>query len=128
MARILIADNASFMRSCLKYIVENAGHEVAGMAKSGQEAVDLYARVEPDLVTLDILMEGMDGLAALESIVKADPGARVIMVSALGQDRLQEEAKKLGALGYIRKPFKPEEIGQELQRVLDTNTGGKGAK
>jgi two-component system chemotaxis response regulator CheY len=120
MARILIADNASFMRSCLKYIAENAGHEVAGMAKNGQEAVELYGRLKPDLVTLDSLMEGTDGIAALREIMKADPGARVLMVSALGQDQLQEEARRIGACGYIRKPFKPEAISQELKRVLGT--------
>src|SRR5947209_20247397 len=118
MARILIADNASFMRSCLKYIVENAGHEVVGMAKGGQEAVDLYRQVKPDVVTLDILMEGMDGIGALGAIMQQDPRARVVMVTALGQDQVQEEARKLGASGYIRKPFKPDDIVQELNRVL----------
>jgi two-component system chemotaxis response regulator CheY len=121
MARILIADNASFMRSCLKYIVENAGHEVVGMAKEGGEAVELYGKVHPDLVTLDILMEEMDGLAALAAIRKAHPAAKVIMVSALGQEEKQEEARKLGSSGYIRKPFKPEEIVHEVQRVLGQN-------
>jgi two-component system, chemotaxis family, chemotaxis protein CheY len=125
MARILIADNASFMRSCLKYIAENAGHEVAGMAKSGQEAVELYSRIKPDLVTLDILMEGTDGIMALREIMKADPAARVIMVSALGQDEMQEEAHRIGARGYIRKPFKPEAISQELKRVLGTEQENK---
>src|SRR4051812_26674557 len=86
MARILIADNASFMRSCLKYIFENAGHQVIGMAKGGQEALELYGQLKPDLVTLDILMEGMDGIAALGHIMKEDPKARVIMVTALGQE------------------------------------------
>jgi len=118
MARILIADNASFMRSCLKYIVENAGHEVVGMAKGGQEAVDLYQQVKPDVVTLDILMEGLDGIGALGAIMQQDPRARVVMVTALGQDQVQEEARKLGASGYIRKPFKPDDIVQELNRVL----------
>src|SRR3954452_6180468 len=108
MARILIADNASFMRSCLKYIVENAGHEVVGMAKGGKEAVDLFRQLQPDLVTLDILMEGMDGIEALGVIMKDHPHARVLMVTALGQDQMQEEARRLGASGYIRKPFKPE--------------------
>ena len=121
MARIVIADNASFMRSCLKYIVENAGHEVVGMAKHGGEAVDLYKKLKPDLVTLDILMEEMDGLAALEAIRKEHPAAKVIMVSALGQEEKQEEARKLGCSGYIRKPFKPEEIVHEVQRVLGQN-------
>src|SRR5438132_12309541 len=118
MARILIADNASFMRSCLKYIVENAGHEVVGMAKGGQEAVALYGQLRPDLVTLDILMEGMDGITALGTIIKAHPQAKAIMVTALGQDQVQEEARKLGCSGYIRKPFKPDEIVQEVNRVL----------
>src|SRR5207302_2802761 len=118
MARILIADNASFMRSCLKYIVENAGHEVVGMAKGGKEAVELFGQLSPDVVTLDILMEGMDGIAALGAIMKEHPGAKVVMVTALGQDQVQEEARKLGSSGYIRKPFKPEEIVQELKRVL----------
>ena len=120
MARIVIADNASFMRSCLKYIAENAGHQVVGMARGGKEAVDLYAQLRPDLVTLDILMEGMDGITALGTIMKDHPQAKVIMVSALGQDQIQEEARKLGCSGYIRKPFKPEEIVQELNRVLAT--------
>jgi len=123
MARILIADNASFMRSCLKYIVENAGHEVVGMAKGGQEAAELYGQLRPDLVTLDILMEGVDGIGALREIRKGHPEARVIMVTALGQDQVQEEARQLGAAGYIRKPFKPEEIVQELQRVLGKGKG-----
>jgi two-component system, chemotaxis family, chemotaxis protein CheY len=119
MARILIADNASFMRSCLKYIVENAGHEVVGMAKEGREAVHLHEQLKPDLVTLDILMEeGMDGIAALGTIIKDHPSAKVIMVTAMGQDQVQEEARKLGAVGYIRKPFKPTEIVHELERVL----------
>jgi two-component system chemotaxis response regulator CheY len=119
MARILIADNASFMRSCLKYIVENAGHEVVGMAKEGREAVNLHEQLKPDLVTLDILMEdGMDGIVALGTIMKDHPAAKVIMVTAMGQDQVQEEARKLGAVGYIRKPFKPAEIVHELERVL----------
>ena len=118
MARILIGDNASFMRSCLKYIVENAGHEVVGMAKGGKEAVDLYEQLNPDVVTLDILIEGMDGIAALGAIMKGHPLAKVVMVTALGQEQVQEQARKLGSSGYIRKPFKPEEIVQELKRVL----------
>jgi two-component system, chemotaxis family, chemotaxis protein CheY len=118
MARILIADDASFMRASLKYILENAKHEVVGMAKGGQEAIDLYGRLQPDLLTLDILMEGMDGIAALREIRKKFPDAKVIMVTALGQEQFQEDARKLGAAGYIRKPFKMQEVVHELQRVL----------
>jgi two-component system, chemotaxis family, chemotaxis protein CheY len=118
MARILIADDASFMRASLKYILENAGHEVVGLAKGGQEAVELYGRLKPDLLTLDILMEGMDGIAALTEIKKKYPTAKVIMVTALGQEQFQSDARKLGAVGYIRKPFKMQEVVRELQEVL----------
>jgi len=123
MATILIADDASFMRGSLKFILENAGHEVVGTAKDGKEALSRYRELKPDLVTLDILMEGLDGLAALREITKEDPRAKVVMVTALGQEEKQEEAKKLGALGYIRKPFKRQEITDEIERVLSENEG-----
>ena len=118
MAEILIVDDASFMRGSLKYIVEGAGHNVVGMAKDGEEALELYRKLKPDVVTLDILMGGMDGLSALKAIMKENPGAKVIMVTALGQEEKQEEARKLGACGYIRKPFKQTEIVNEIKWVL----------
>jgi two-component system chemotaxis response regulator CheY len=118
MATILVVDDASFMRGSLKFIVENAGHEVVGMAKDGKEALKLYRTLRPDVVTLDILMRGTDGLTALEAIIRENPGAKVIMVTALGQEEKQEEARRLGAGGYIRKPFKQTEIVDEIERVL----------
>ena len=118
MARILIADDASFMRGSLKFIVEDAGHSVIGMAKDGQEALELYRTLKPDIVTMDILMPGMDGMLALKAIKKDDAEAKVIMVSALGQEEKQQEAGELGACGYIRKPFKKEQIADEINRVL----------
>jgi len=118
MATILVVDDASFMRGSLKFITENAGHEVVGMAKDGKEALSLYRKLRPDVVTLDILMKGTDGLAALEAIVTEHPGAKVIMVTALGQEEKQVEARRLGACGYIRKPFKQTEIVDEIERVL----------
>jgi two-component system chemotaxis response regulator CheY len=118
MTTVLIVDDASFMRGSLKYIVENAGHEVVGAAKDGQEALKLYRKLRPDVVTLDILMGGTDGLTALKAIMAEDPAAKVIMVTALGQEEKQEEARRLGASGYIRKPFKQTEIVDEIERVL----------
>jgi two-component system, chemotaxis family, chemotaxis protein CheY len=106
------------MRASLKYIIENARHEVVGMAKNGKEAVELYEKLKPDLVTLDILMGGMDGIAALSELRQKHPKAKVIMVTALGQEEYKEEAGKLGAAGYIRKPFKVQEIVHELEQVL----------
>ncbi|MDA2913209.1 response regulator [Acidobacteriia bacterium AH_259_A11_L15] len=118
MARVLIADDASFMRGSLKFIAEHAGHEVVATAKNGKEAVDLYRKLKPDLVTLDILMEDTDGLLALRAIVKEDPDAKVVMVTALGQEEKQEEARRAGASGYIRKPFKSIEVIDAIQKAL----------
>jgi len=118
MATILIVDDASFMRSSLKYIAENAGHTVLAMAKEGGEALELYRQLKPDVVTLDVLMAGMEGFPALKAIMTEDPKAKVIMVTAIGNEEKQEEARKLGASGYIRKPFKQIEIVDEINRVL----------
>jgi len=117
-ATILIVDDAAFMRGSLKYIVESVGHSVVGMAKDGQEALELYTKLKPDVVTLDILMKGMDGISALKAIIEEDPKAKVILVTAIGQEEKQEEARNLGACGYIRKPFKQTEIVDELKSVL----------
>jgi two-component system, chemotaxis family, chemotaxis protein CheY len=118
MVKVLIADDASFMRNSLKYIVENSGHTVVGLAKEGKEALELYRKFKPDLVTLDLLMTGKDGFWALQEIIKVDPKALVIMVTAVGNDDRQEEARTMGAAGYIRKPFKPLEIINEINKVL----------
>jgi len=122
MAKILITDDAAFMRGSLKYIVEGAGHSVVGTAKDGKEALRLCGKLKPDIVTLDILMDGMDGLTALKAIMKENPGAKVVMVTALGQEEKQEEAFKLGASGYIRKPFKQTEIVDEIRKVLASDS------
>jgi len=116
--KILIVDDASFMRGSLKYIAESGGHEVVGMAKSGKEAMEMWIKLKPDLTTLDILMREMDGITTLKEIVKIDPMAKVIMVSALGHDEKQKEALNLGASGFIRKPFKREDIINEIDKVL----------
>ena len=123
MAKMLIVDDASFMRSSLKYIVENGGHTVIGMAKDGQEALELYRKFRPDVVTLDILMTGMDGFSALKAIMKEDPKAKVIMVTAVGNEDRQEEARKIGASGYIRKPFKQTDIVEEISKVMGQGSG-----
>ena len=85
MAKILIVDDAAFMRGSLKYIIEGAGYSVVGTAKDGQEALKLCGKLKPDIVTLDILMSGMDGISALEAIKKENSGVKVVMVTALGQ-------------------------------------------
>ena len=122
MATIMIVDDSAFMRGSLKYIIESAGYSVVGMAKDGQEALKLSRKLKPDIVTLDILMSGMDGLSALKAIKNGASGTKVIMVTALGQEEKQKEALKLGASGYIRKPFKQTEIVDEVRKVLASDS------
>lgn len=124
MAKVLIVDDAAFMRGSLEFIVKNTGHEVVGAAKDGKEAIELYKSLKPDLVTLDILMKEVDGLKTLEAIMRHDPKAKVVMITALGQEEKQKQAERLGAKGYIRKPFKQVEIVEEIKKVL----GKKGSE
>ena len=119
MAKILIVDDASFMRGSLKYIMESGGHEVVGMAKDGKVALELYQKLKPDLVTLDILMREMDGITALKELKKNNPQVRIVMVTALAHDEKQKEASAGGALGFIRKPFKQDEILETIEKVLE---------
>lgn len=111
--RILITDDALFMRMTLRNIVAEAGYEVAGEAKTGREAVEMYAQLKPDVVLMDITMPDMDGITALKSIRQSDPNANVVMCTAMGQKQLVIEAVRAGAKDYIVKPF-------ENQRVLDS--------
>lgn len=117
-ARILIVDDALFMRTMLKNILVEAGHEVVGEAASGQEAITKFHEVNPDLTTLDIIMPGTQGLDVLQQMREEDPDAKVIMISALGQERLVGQARERGAAGYIVKPFKEENVVSEVERVL----------
>ena len=118
MADILIVDDASFMRNVLKKIVMRSGHTVAGEAVDGDEAIELYQRIKPDLVLLDIVMPpgkvACDGLEALREIMKVDPGANVVMCSSMVQKMLIAEAIKFGAKDLITKPFKPQNVIQAL--------------
>ncbi|MCL5056583.1 MAG: response regulator [Actinobacteria bacterium] len=119
--RILIADDSLFVRSCLRRIVEEAGHEVVGEAENGQAAVDLYNETRPDVVTMDITMPGISGLEAVKTIKSRDPSARIVMVSAMELDPVIKEAIAYGAKGFIPKPFIPEKVLQELEAVTRFN-------
>ncbi|MHC5004073.1 MAG: response regulator, partial [Planctomycetota bacterium] len=101
----LIVDDALIMRSRIREIAERSGWEVAGEARDGEEAVRLYGQVCPDLVTLDIVMPRMDGVSALKAVMAADPGARVVMVSAVDQREKLAECIETGAIDFIVKPF-----------------------
>jgi two-component system chemotaxis response regulator CheY len=103
--RVLIVDDALIMRKRIREIAERAGWEVAGEASNGEEAVQMYREVSPDLMTLDIVMPKMDGVTALKEVMAADPNARVVMVSAVDQRVKLSECIQTGAIDFIVKPF-----------------------
>jgi two-component system chemotaxis response regulator CheY len=118
MARVLVADDASFMRQMIREILEAEGHEVVGEASDGVEALEEYERLKPDLVTMDIVMPRCSGLDAVRGIMKVDKDARVVMCSALGQEALVTEALEAGATDFIVKPFKPDSVVATLNKVM----------
>ncbi len=118
MKRVLIADDAAFMRMAIKAILDKNGFEVIGEAENGHIAVRKYKELKPDIVTMDITMPEMTGLDALKSIKEIDPGAKVIMISAMGQEGMVREAITLGAKSFIVKPFKEDHVIKTLNKVL----------
>lgn len=116
MKRILIVDDALFMRVTLKTMLEKNNFEVVGNAENGIKAIEMYKLLKPDIVTMDITMPQMEGIEALKEIIKFDPGAKVIMVSALGQETKVKEAIIIGAKGFVVKPFKEEYLVKALSK------------
>jgi two-component system chemotaxis response regulator CheY len=118
MARVLVVDDAAFMRKMVSDALVKGGHEVVGEAGNGVEAVARFQELKPDLMTLDITMPEKDGLTALAEIVAADPSARVVMCSALGQEAKVLEAIKLGAKDFVVKPFQPDRVIEAVGKAL----------
>ncbi len=116
--RLLIVDDALIMRKRIKDIAERAGWEVAGEATNGEEAVELYRRESPDLVTLDIVMPKMDGVTALKHVLAADPQARVVMISAVDQKEKLSECIGTGAIDFIVKPFDSARLKRFFEKYL----------
>ena len=110
MARVLVVDDAAFMRKMVSDALTKGGHQVVGEAGNGVEAVAQYQALKPEVTTLDITMPEKDGLAALKEIIALDPAARVIMCSALGQESKVLESIKAGAKDFVVKPFQPDRI------------------
>jgi two-component system, chemotaxis family, chemotaxis protein CheY len=118
MARVLVVDDAAFMRKLLTDALVSGGHEVVGEAGNGVEAVARWQELRPELTTLDITMPEKDGLAALAEIMAIDPSAKVIMCSALGQEAKVLEAVKLGAKDFVVKPFQPPRVLEAVDKAL----------
>lgn len=121
MAKILIVDDAVFMRKMLSDILTKDGHEIAGEAENAREAVNLYKKLKPDVVTLDIIMpekDGIDANKAIKEIISHDPHARILMVSAMGQQEMVVESIQAGAKDFIVKPFQPSNVTGAVKRLL----------
>ncbi|NLM12506.1 MAG: response regulator [Epulopiscium sp.] len=116
MKRVLIVDDAQFIRGTLKLMLEKNGFEVVGEAEDGYEAVNMYMALKPDIVTMDITMPDMDGIEALKKIKEFDKDANVVMITALGQEAFVKESIMLGAKGFIVKPFKEDIIIKALSK------------
>lgn len=116
--KVLIVDDATFMRIKLRDILEKNGYEVVGEAENGVQAVDRYKELSPDIVTLDITMPEMDGIEALKQIKGHDADAKVLMCSAMGQQSMVMDAIRAGALDFIVKPFDTERVIKALDKIV----------
>jgi two-component system chemotaxis response regulator CheY len=115
--KILVVDDAAFMRMMIKDILVKNGYEVVGEATNGAEAVVRYKELQPDLVTMDITMPEMDGISAVKAIKQLDPAARIIMCSAMGQQAMVLEAIQAGARDFIVKPFQADRVIDAVKKV-----------
>jgi len=116
--KVLIVDDAAFMRMMIKDILTKNGYEVVGEAENGDVAVKLYEELKPDVVTMDITMPEKDGISALKEIKAKDPDAKVIMCSAMGQQAMVMESIQAGAKDFIVKPFQKDRVLQALEKVV----------
>ncbi|RLI75831.1 two-component system response regulator [Archaeoglobales archaeon] len=121
MPKVLIVDDTAFMRKLLRNILFSGGFDIVGEAENGKQAVELYKQHKPDLVTMDIVMPEMNGIEALKQIKSIDPQAKVVMCTAVGQEQMVKAAIKLGAKGYIIKPFQAPKVIEEVKKVLGLN-------
>jgi two-component system chemotaxis response regulator CheY len=116
--RILIVDDAAFMRMMIRDILTKNGYDVCGEANDGVQAIEKYKELKPDLITMDITMPEMDGIVALKEIKKVDPNAKVIMCSAMGQQAMVIDAIQAGAKDFIVKPFQPDRVIEAIKKTL----------
>ena len=115
---VLVCDDAEYMRTMVSRILARAGYEIVGEAETGAQAVEKYKELQPDLVTMDIIMPDMGGIDAVREITRFDPEARILMCSAMGQQALVVEAIQAGARDFVVKPFQPSRVLEAVQRVL----------
>ncbi len=118
MTRVLIVDDAAFMRMMIKDILEKNGYDVVAEANNGIKAVEMYKREKPDVVTMDITMPDMDGIEAVKAIREFDPAAKIIMCSAMGQQSMVMDAIRAGAKDFVVKPFQPDRVLEAISKII----------
>ena len=116
--RVLLVDDSTYIRTVLGSIIVDAGFEVVGEAADGEEAIRKYMDLKPDIVLMDVIMEPMNGMAATEAILDKDPAALILMVTVLETKEILVDLIKIGAKGYITKPFSKEEIAEKIREVI----------
>ena len=116
--RIMIVDDSKLVRVQLEDVLKGTDYEVVAYCRSGEDAIERYDEVQPDLVTMDIIMQGMDGLDAAEVILKNNPQARIVMISSLAYDDTFERARAIGAKGFVDKPFHQEQLLKVFEQAL----------
>jgi two-component system chemotaxis response regulator CheY len=116
--KVLIVDDVAFVRKTLARILSEANYQVVGEAEDGITAIQMYRKLQPDLVTMDIVMPNMSGIEATRKIVQLDKGARIVMISAMEQENLVMESINAGARDYLLKPFTTEDLLKTLERVF----------
>ncbi len=123
--RILIVEDASYMREMIEEMLDHEEYEIVGVAVNGIEAVSKYKELEPkpDIVTMDLVMEGMDGIQAIKEIKKYDPNAVIVVISALGSPEHRNEAMEVGADEYLWKPFTVKNLSDTLEKLLAAKKG-----
>ncbi len=117
--KILVIDDSPFIFKAVKRALEPLGHEVAGYADNGRAGIELYESCKPDIVTLDITMPVMDGLETASGLIGRDPGVKIIMISAMGDEALMESAKKIGVRHFLPKPFKPDALISVVNELVN---------
>lgn len=118
MTKVLVVDDAKFMRVTLATMLQNENYEIAGEAANGKEAIEMYKELKPDIVTMDITMPIMNGIDAIKAIMDFDPNAKIVVCSAMGQQKVVVEAIEIGASDFIIKPFDESRVIDTIGRVL----------